>query len=78
MSLLLDKRELKKAAKELSVVKLQEVIDVLKSVLHRTTDERVDSRWRKTRQLRFRCRHAPASVGVRCGAGGQCPSAMRN
>ncbi len=33
MSLLLDKRELKKAAKELSVVKLQEVIDVLKSVL---------------------------------------------
>ncbi len=33
MSLLLDKRELKKAAKELSVVKLQEVIDVLNSVL---------------------------------------------
>ncbi|MDZ7867772.1 MAG: H-NS histone family protein [Rheinheimera sp.] len=33
MSLLLDKRELKKAAKELSVLKLQEVIDVLKSVL---------------------------------------------
>jgi hypothetical protein len=33
MSLLLDKRELKKAAKELSVLKLQEVIDVLTSVL---------------------------------------------
>lgn len=33
MSVLLDKRELKKAAKELSVLKLQEVIDVLKSVL---------------------------------------------
>jgi len=33
MSLLLDKRELKKAAKELSVVKLQEVIDVLNSIL---------------------------------------------
>lgn len=33
MSLLLDKRELKKAAKELTVVKLQEVIDVLNSVL---------------------------------------------
>ncbi len=33
MSLLLDKRELKKAAKELSVVKLQEVIDFLNSVL---------------------------------------------
>ncbi len=33
MSVLLDKRELKKAAKELTVVKLQEVIDVLNSVL---------------------------------------------
>lgn len=33
MSLLLDKRELKKAAKELSVLKLQEVIEVLQSVL---------------------------------------------
>ncbi len=33
MSLLLDKRELKKAAKELSVIKLQEVIDVLNAVL---------------------------------------------
>ncbi|WP_333796427.1 H-NS family histone-like protein [Rheinheimera sp.] len=33
MSLLLDKRELKKAAKELTVLKLQEVIDVLTSVL---------------------------------------------
>ena len=33
MSLLLDKRELKKAAKELSVLKLQEVIDVPTSVL---------------------------------------------
>lgn len=33
MSLLLDKRELRKAAKELTVLKLQEVIDVLKSVL---------------------------------------------
>lgn len=33
MSLLLDKRELKKAAKELTVVKLQEVIEVLNSVL---------------------------------------------
>ncbi len=33
MSLLLDKRELKKAAKELSVLKLQEVIEVLQSVM---------------------------------------------
>lgn len=33
MSLLLDKRELKKAAKELSIVKLQESIDVLNAVL---------------------------------------------
>lgn len=33
MSLLLDKRELKKAAKELTVLKLQEVMDVLTSVM---------------------------------------------
>lgn len=39
MSLLLDKRELKKAAKELSVVKLQEVIDVLNSVLAERQEE---------------------------------------
>lgn len=39
MSLLLDKRELKKAAKELTVVKLQEVIDVLNSVLEERQKE---------------------------------------
>lgn len=33
MSLLLDKRELKKATKELTLAKLQEVIDTLNSVL---------------------------------------------
>lgn len=39
MSLLLDKRELKKAAKELTVVKLQEVIEVLNSVLEERQKE---------------------------------------
>lgn len=39
MSLLLDKRELKKAAKELSVSKLQEVIEVLQSVLTERENE---------------------------------------
>ena len=39
MSLLLDKRELKKAAKELSVLKLQEVMDVLTSVMEERQKE---------------------------------------
>jgi hypothetical protein len=39
MSVLLDKRELKKAAKELTVTKLHEVIDVLKSVLDERAKE---------------------------------------
>ncbi|RVU41215.1 H-NS histone family protein [Rheinheimera riviphila] len=41
MSLLLDKRELKKAAKELSVLKLQEVMDVLTSVMEERQNESV-------------------------------------
>jgi hypothetical protein len=39
MSLLLDKRELKKAAKELTVLKLQEVMDVLTSVMEERENE---------------------------------------
>ncbi len=39
MSLLLDKRELKKAAKELTVLKLQEVMDVLNSVMEERQKE---------------------------------------
>ena len=39
MSLLLDKRELKKAAKELSVLKLQEVMDILTSVMEERQKE---------------------------------------
>ena len=41
MSLLLDKRELKKAAKELTVLKLQEVMDVLTSVMEERENESI-------------------------------------
>ena len=39
MSILLDKRELKKAAKELTLVKLTEVIETLNSVLTERQNE---------------------------------------